>query len=154
MCLLKQYKAGKMSATAVAQLAWHATRAGATGVADIAFDPSIAHQHAELLARAIDTRAAATFYHAPVPLWSHAEEHRFICTFPMNLPHEEFARQYAISPIDFQIDQQEDPQVPPKYFEHPIYEKKGVHACPVDYFSDAVPHTKRDSFSLSIGAIP
>lgn len=56
-----QFKAGKMPATGVAQLAWHATRAGATGVADIAFDPRIAHQHAELLARAINTRAAGTF---------------------------------------------------------------------------------------------
>ena len=63
-----QYKSGKMPATTVAQVAWHATRAGAAGVADLAFDPKIAHRHAELLARAIDTRAASTFYHAPVPL--------------------------------------------------------------------------------------
>ena len=146
MYLLKQYKAGKMPATGVAQLAWHATRAGAVGVADLAFDPQISHKHAELLAKAIDTRAASTFYHAGVPLWSHAEERRFISTFPMNLPHEEFARQYASTPTEFHIAEQADPQVPPMYFEHPVYAQKGAQACPVGYFSDAVPHTKRDSF--------
>ena len=144
--LLQQYKVGKMSATAVAQIAWHATRAGAVGVADLAFDPQISHKHAELLAQAISTRAAATFYDAGVPLWSHAEEYRFVSSFPMNLPHEEFARQHASNPTDFQIANQEDPQVPPTYFEHPVYKEKGAQACPVGYFSDAVPHTKRDSF--------
>ena len=86
-------------------------------------------------------------------------EGRYICKFPMNLPHEEFARQnallkielfsflsylplwcldtspdirqYAISPADFQIDQQADPQVPPSYFEHAVYLQKGALACPV-----------------------
>eukprot|EP00969_Alexandrium_andersonii_P282409 12485172-Alexandrium_andersonii.AAC.1 len=36
--------------------------------------------------------------------------------------------------------------LPPLYHRHTLVQSKGHFACPVGYFSDAVPHTKKDSF--------
>ena len=143
--LLQRYKLGKMTAASLCTIAWHATRAGAKGVDDLASPPDSTN-HAEFLRSAINARQAKTFYFAKVPLWDQEKEERCLFPFPMALPHEEFARLYPSSPGDYDVMAVEQWDLPLTYMEHQVYMDKGSLAVPLGYFSDAVPHTNRDSF--------
>eukprot|EP00969_Alexandrium_andersonii_P151293 6689665-Alexandrium_andersonii.AAC.1 len=67
--------------------------------------------------------------------------------FPMNAPHEHFAALYDANPTAFDYDLDESAgNLPPTFWKHPVYQAKKQQAYPVGYFSDAVPHTKKDSF--------
>ena len=147
--LLKQYKAGKLPAEAVCTLSYHAVRAGATNVADLALDPK-SRKQAEHLRKVIEARSLQSFYVAQVPMWVEDEgtgfEGRKMVDFPMNLPHECFAKQFAQCPTDWDPSTHDGSRLSPQFYDHPVYESKGPKACPVGYFSDAVPHTNKDSF--------
>eukprot|EP00969_Alexandrium_andersonii_P300533 13286691-Alexandrium_andersonii.AAC.1 len=143
--LLDQFKSGRMSATTVCTLAWHATAGGATNVADLAHDPASSHQ-AEVLMRAIGARAASTFFYTDIPLWDHIEEQRVVERFPFDLPHEHFATLFAQKPSDFKVELLDDPYLPEAYRDHAVTTGKGSKACPVGLFSDGVPFTNTDSF--------
>ena len=110
--LVQQWKYGKLSAEAVCTTAWHVTRAGRSGVADLAVDPKYRNQ-AEHIARALSLRTQDFFYMVDLPLWDHHEEARRVWPFPMSLPHEEFARAYAACPDDFDVERADDLQLPP-----------------------------------------
>ena len=149
--LLHQYKVGKLSSEAVCTLAYHAKRAGATNVADLACNPSLRNQ-AEHLRKAIGARAERLFYEADVSMWDRVEEVRRLVKFPMCLPHEEFARCYSRNPDDYDLSKHPEVDLPPNFSRHEVVQAHKDRACPVGYFSDAVPHTKTDSFIVSIGA--
>ena len=144
--LTDRYKHGKLTARSLSTIAWHACRAGATGIEDLALDPSSSNA-ATHVRRALGARAKSTFYWFDLPLWDHKEEERMLFSFPICLPHEEFASLYKLSPSDFHVEECEDVfDLPPQYYTHEVYRENLHMACPLGYFSDAVPHTKRDSF--------
>ena len=144
--LISRYRAGNMYASTVCTLAWHARNAGAAGVADLACDPGSTHQ-AEHLRTALGDVEETSFYTAKIPMWDHVQEERHHVDFPFDLPYERFAAEYEKKPESFQVDLCPDPaEMPPVYFDHTVYKDKGSKACPVGYFSDGVPHTKKDSF--------
>lgn len=64
----------------------------------------------------------------------------------MDLPHESFARAVAKEPDSFSVRKFDPSMYPPRYREHAVVKAKGDLAVPVGYFSDGVPHTKKDSF--------
>ena len=134
-----------MSADEVCSLAWHCTAAGGLNVEDLALDPSSRHQ-SEHLKKALGESTRSSRYTGKVPMWNHNTEEREIVDFPLDLPYERFASEYEKDPKAFQVDQYSDPQLPPLYFDHEVYKAKGSKACPVGYFPDAVPHTKKVSF--------
>jgi len=143
--MLRQWKRGKISSEAVCSMSWHATRAGATGVADLALNPKLTKQ-AEHLRKALHVRAKDSFYLSRVPMWDKVDECRKMFDFPMYLPHDAFGKNIARDPKAFDPAMNDNAFLPPSYFDHPLYLTKGANACPVGYFSDAVPHTNRDSF--------
>ena len=134
-----------MPASTLCTIAWHATRAGAVGVADLGVDPKLTKQ-AEFLRVALQVRCAETFFVARVPLWDHTKEERCVVDFPMSLPHEDFSSCFKASPESFRTDLASDLVLPRTYFEHVVYKEIGWKAVPIGYFSDGVPHTKKDGF--------
>ena len=94
--LLEQYKRGEMSATAVCTAAYHATRGGCLAVADLSLDPLSTH-HAEHLRKAISVRASSSFYWFDMPVWNDNTNSKSLIRFPINLPHEQFAKSLARS---------------------------------------------------------
>ena len=143
--LLNEFCKGRMTSEQVCTLGWHCTAAGAQGVADLALNPKYQRQ-AEHLRRAMDVRARETFYVARIPMWDHTEERRTFIEFPLDLPHEAFSRLHAQDPERFVLQPRHRPDLPPSFFAHDVYIANGDKTCPIGYFSDAVPHTKRDSF--------
>ena len=143
--LLTRYKQGKLTASSLTTICWHAVRGGHAGLDDLALHPE-ATNAADFLRRAIGVRAAETFYHGSVPMWDHEEQERQLFSLPFCLPHEEMSREFALDPSPFIVAEQTDPQLPPNFLAHPTVVEKGGLAFPVGYFSDAVPHTKSDSF--------
>ena len=91
--LIHQYKTGTWTAKAVCVTAWHAARAGAQGISDIALSPQSQH-HAEHLRTVLGERADNNFLMAQVPMWNKHTESRQLVDFPMDVPHERFARLY------------------------------------------------------------
>ena len=134
--LLDRYKRGTLPASTLAALCWHATRAGAANVADLASSPSDSEHAADHVRRAIAARAKDTFYVAKIPMKCSDEvgEQRRLVDFPMNLPHEDFARQYKEDAGQFQISLHGQFRVPPSYSLHPVVVGKGDMACPVGLF--------------------
>ena len=113
--LLDRYKRGKLPASTLSTLCWHATRAGAANVADLACSPSQSEKHAaDHVRRAIAVRAKNTFYIAQAPMKCNEEAgvQRLLCEFPMNLPHVDFARQYKEAPDQFKVALHGDPPPP------------------------------------------
>ena len=143
--LLRQYKSGAKTAEAVCSEAWDSKIAGAVGVEDLALDPKSHHQ-ADHLRNAIGARAASSFYRGKVPVWDHSTEERVVVDFPVNLAHEQFAHSYLLDPSSFDITTMPEAERPPTYMRHDVRKKNGDKAWPMGYFSDYVPHTKRDSF--------
>ena len=143
--LLKEFRLGRMTSEQVCTLSWHATAAGGKGVADMALKPTLTHQ-AEHLRRVMNVRAKETFYVASIPMWCHTEELRKFTDFPFDLPHEAFARMHAQDPTCFDVLPHMHDDLPPSFWAHQVFEAKGDMAHPLGYFSDAVPHTKKDSF--------
>ena len=143
--VLKEFKYGRMTSEAVCTFAWHATRAGALGIADFALNPKSHHQ-AEFLRSRMHARAKESFYLAKVPVWNQRDQQREVMEFPMNLPHEAFAKAFPKDPAAFDPEQHDGSRLPRLYYEHEVYKNKQGKASPVGYFSDAVPHTHRDSF--------
>ena len=149
--LVQQWKRGKLPAEDVCTMAWHATRAGGSGVADLAVDPKYRHQ-AEHLVKALQVRTPDCFYMVDLPLWDHEEEVRKVWPFPMSLPHEEFARGYAACPGDFDVEGADDLQLPPSYFDHPCYRDHGAAAVPIGYFPMRYRTRRKTASSPFIGA--
>ena len=144
--LLTEYKLGRLTAEGVCSLAWHSVRAGARGVADLACDPKRQDQ-AKYLRQQIQARTKNSFYIARLPMWDKRNQSRKLEDFPMALPHESFPRELALDPAGFDpMIGREQGRLSPLYSQHEVVRTKGENACPVGYFSDAVPHTNRDSF--------
>jgi hypothetical protein len=140
--LLSQYKEGHLSAKAVCDIAWHADRAGACDVRDLAANPSSAHA-AEHLRNALNVTSENDFYFADVPMWNHTTQVRELRKFPMSLPHERFCEECR----DFDVCSYQRNLFPPRYWSHPVTLTTGqAKTVPIGYFSDGVPHTKKDSF--------
>ena len=100
--LISQYKSGAWPAKAVCVTAWHAMRAGAHGVSDLALDPSSTH-HAEHLREALGERRNSQWFRAKIPMWNKVREAKEIIDFPMNLPHDRFSQLYLEDPNQFNI---------------------------------------------------
>ena len=143
--LVKEFKYGNLPAIAVCSIAYHATRAGAVGVEDMAMDPESRHQ-AEHLRDALNARSSAAFFVGSVPMWDSRTEDRAFSPFPLSLPHEEFARVWAKHPWELDVANAEEDSLPATLYDHPAYHERGDGAVPVGLFSDAVPHTKKESF--------
>jgi hypothetical protein len=136
------YPSGQMSAKTLCDIAWHADRAGASNVSDLAVNPSSVHQ-AEHLRNVLNTTSPSDFYFADVPMWNHTTQHRELRKYPMSLPHERF----AVECQNFDVCSYQRSDFPPRYWHHPVTLAKGhAKTVPIGYFSDGVPHTKKDSF--------
>ena len=132
--LLSRYKKGKLTAQALCTTAYHAVRGGAQGIEDLALDPA-SHHHAEHLRMAIEARSLDQFYFADIPMHNHENESRELIPFPLSLPHEEFAREFALKPHEFMISEQTSPQLPPTWNSNIIVEENGAdRVCPLGYF--------------------
>eukprot|EP00969_Alexandrium_andersonii_P341444 15093046-Alexandrium_andersonii.AAC.1 len=83
-----------MSAHTLCTIAYHSTRAGATNMEDLAIHPASTHQ-AERVRAVTGTVAKEALYTIKLPMWDHTQEKRYFSDFPVNLPHEQFARAYA-----------------------------------------------------------
>ena len=98
----------------------------------------------------MEVRARETFYVAQVPMWDRTEEKcathsspyatlphpasqpsrpfprarieeiRSIVEFPMDLPHEAFARQHAANPAAFVVQPSHRTSLPPNFFSHEV----------------------------------
>ena len=143
--MIKEWKYGRMTSEAVCTLSWHISRAGGSGVADLALNPKLTKQ-AEHLRKALEVKSKDSFYLARIPLWDKADEDRKYFDFPMYLPHDAFGKNFNRSPESFDPALNDESFLPRSYFTHELYLSKKGKACPIGYFSDAVPHTNRDSF--------
>ena len=144
--LLSEYKVARLTAEQVCTLAWFGTRAGAKGVADLAMAPHRRDQ-ARHLDRVLEVRSKDSFYMVQLPMWDKKKQQRYLEDFPMALPHEAFPREFALDPDAYDpVIGQEKGRLSDSFFKHEVYLQKQAKACPVGYFSDAVPHTNRDSF--------
>ena len=136
--ILNEYKRGEISAKAACAIAYHATKGGCVGVADLAVDPNQPGRHfADHLVRAVGARAASSFYTAEIPMWDHEKQQRRMTAFPVNFPHEQFAAAYKERPSDFDVANSEA-DLPPLYHTHPVTKKFKEKSVPIGYFSDAV----------------
>ena len=82
-------------------------------------------------------------------MWDKSESKRAMAEFPVRLIHESFAAEYAARPATLDVralSQGDFEQLPPTYHNHPVTRAKGKYSSPLGYFSDAIPHTKKDSF--------
>ena len=149
--MLREFKLGRMTAEAVCTLSFHACRAGATGVYDLALDPA-SHKQAEHLRHAIHMRSNESFYNASIPMWNKWNQERDMYKFPMYLPHEAFAKNYARDPAAFDPAQNDGAFLPPSYVDHELYLSKGALACPIGYFPMPCLTPIATRFSPSIGA--
>eukprot|EP00959_Pyramimonas_sp_CCMP1952_P205829 4304351-Pyramimonas_sp.AAC.1 len=64
----------------------------------------------------------------------------------MVLPREQYASSFAddpsqSDPINFDVS-----ELPPEFLEHEVTRESPGRASPLGFYSDAVPHIKRDSF--------
>lgn len=145
--ILDGYKRGKLNATDVATFAFHATAAGALGVADLAMSPQSIRDGggncAKHVRSALGVRAKSSFYLCKIPLWNHSTQERVTEDFPFHLPHDIFSELYNADPDTFNVEKEE---LAPNWFEHDVFVEHGPKAVPVTLYSDAVPHTKTDSF--------
>jgi hypothetical protein len=78
--------------------------------------------------------------------WTDRPIRRYYADFHIDLPHESFARAVAADPDEFSVQKFDSCTFPPSYLEHAVVKAKGDLAVPVGYFSDGVPHTKKDTF--------
>jgi hypothetical protein len=79
-------------------------------------------------------------------MWDKDSESRYLSDFPLFLPHEAFAKYASEKPEEFTVALFDPSMLPPTYHQHPVTQAKGQLSVPIGYFSDAVPHTKSDSF--------
>ena len=140
--LLHSYKIGKMDARELMSLAWFAVKAGAEGVSDLALDPC-RHDHAEVLRERLGTNSTRAFFTVPVSMYDKELDDRGRLPFPVNLPHEHFAWLYEQDPSDFLVESA-DGDLPDTYWNHPVQRRAKSKAVPLGFFSDGVPHTKKD----------
>ncbi len=78
-------------------------------------------------------------------MWCHDTQSRYLCAFPIYLPHEIFAAEWERNPASFDINNYSIEELPQRFWDHPLvtdHEK----VTPLGYFSDGVPFTKSDSF--------
>ena len=136
--MIKEWKYGRMTSEAVCTLSWHISRAGGSGVADLALNPKLTKQ-AEHLRKALEVKSKDSFYLARIPLWDKADEDRKYFDFPMYLPHEAFGKNFNRSPESFDPALNDESFLPRSYFTHELYLSKKGKACPIGYFSDAAP---------------
>ncbi|CAK0840011.1 unnamed protein product, partial [Prorocentrum cordatum] len=92
-------------------------------------------------------RSLESFYVVRLPVWDHEQEARTHVDFPMNLPHEQVAASFAEDPRQFDPINFDADTLPPEFSEHSVVrDAPGGRAFPVGFYSDAVPHTRSDSF--------
>ena len=145
--ILERYRSGDFSATDVCTLAHCAVQAGAEGVSDLALPPSSSSGNfSKHLKRALALRAESTFYIAEVPMFDKDTQSRYLARFPMNLPHDIFAYEYARNPSSFDLNNFNMDAVPSHFFSHEVTQEFGPRVVPLGYFSDGVPFTNKDSF--------
>ena len=142
--LLSQFQKGQLTAKDVCSISWHSMRAGAAGVGDLALDPSDTH-HARHLRHALGMKARELSYVISVPMWCAHTDARVYKDFPLMLPHESFAQNYERQPDEFDVTTVPSDDLPPHYAGHPVTIARGTRSVPIGFYSDGVPHTKKDS---------
>lgn len=83
---------------------------------------------------------------APVPMWDHDTQSRYLCSFPLYLPHEVFADEYVRDPSSFDFANFNMDKLPPNFFNHKVMVDHAPYVTPLGYYSDGVPFTRSDSF--------
>eukprot|EP00959_Pyramimonas_sp_CCMP1952_P393894 8253528-Pyramimonas_sp.AAC.1 len=124
-------------------IAWHASRAGAKGVQDLSHPPESTH-HAEHLRSAIQSRSAETFFSPRIPMWDKSTDQRVLVPYPMNLPFDQFAESWHANPSEWDPQNYPAADIPPTFLGHPVTIANPNKTCPLGYFSDGFPITKRD----------
>ena len=99
-----------MTAVDVTSVAFYSTQAGACGVGDLALNPQQSSHAAEHLRGALNLRAQMTLYFIDLPVWDSERNERTHISFPINLPHEQFASSWALDaaswdPINYSVDE-------------------------------------------------
>ena len=145
--LLDGYRKGRLTAKDVCTLSWHAQRAGAHGVEDISLSPlQTGGNFQSHLEQAVGLRSADSFYLASIPMWNHQDQQRSLEPFPFVLPHIIFRNCYIREPLLFDQLNLDHCDVPPSWWDHPVFKSHGGDAFPVALYSDGVPHSKSDGF--------
>ena len=96
--------------------------------------------------RVLDVCVDDAFYYAKIPMWCSTEEKRVHREFPMRLPHEAFAAEDEKKPKDFNVLSFSPEELSPMFVNHVVTRNHPGMTVPLGYFSDDVPHTKKDSF--------
>eukprot|EP00959_Pyramimonas_sp_CCMP1952_P066990 1398921-Pyramimonas_sp.AAC.1 len=155
--LLTQYEQGLIPASMVNTIAWHCARAGsAHHIQDLAHPPESTH-HAEHLRGVLESRSTETFFSPRIPMWDRVADRRVLAKYPMNLPLDQFAESWRDKPADWNPQNFDAADIPPTLANHPVAIANPNKTCPLGYFSDGFPTTKRDGciahyFSNSAGA--
>ena len=144
--LLEKYKYKGMTADDVCTAAYLSSGAGAVGVADLGVDPLAKGGNA---ARKI-TRALGwnpdRLYWSKIPMWDKKSHKRVFLDFPMHPVHESFSSHCQRAPDDFRFEALPEGQnLADVYYGHPVTLAHGDKSFPIGFFSDALPHTKKDS---------
>eukprot|EP00959_Pyramimonas_sp_CCMP1952_P425954 8922077-Pyramimonas_sp.AAC.1 len=107
-----------MTAKDACTISFHATAAGAKGVADLALRESSTH-HSEHLRSAIGTDAKNSFFTTKVPMWDSTTEERRWVDVPFNVPHDQFASAVAQNPEEYDVSKLPKADIPTMSAEHP-----------------------------------
>ena len=144
--LLDKYKYKGMTADELCTISYLSTGAGAVGVEDLCLDPQAKGDNAaRTITRALGMREDRLYW-KPIPMWDSKEQRRILCSFPIRPVHEAFSAAYHRSPEDFKVSELPEGQnLASVYYAHPVTVQVGDKSFPVGFFSDALPHTKRDS---------
>ena len=127
--LLRQHKAGELSAKEVCTCCWIAKKAGAVGINDLTCDLGSRDQAAHL-ATAITTSAKSKFYSALVPTWDKVAQRRTKILFPARLPRESFACEAAKAPRGLRCQPLHPRQLPASVQIPPDDNVEGCGLCP------------------------
>ena len=152
--LLEKFCIEGMSGAEVATIAYYATRAGASGVADLALAPASAtkngHAHVKNHAGAIYPEVDLTF--VQVPMFTKREARRTVESVPLFLPSKAFEKYLTPNLLQHPLDDfQEVVGQLDGYLNHPVVQAakaEGLESLvrPIAVYWDGVAYTKNDSF--------
>ena len=134
-----------MPAVELSSLCFHVMRAGGAGVGDLALDPRQSNHAAEHV-RNVLGGSDSRFYMFQLPVWNHETDSRHHISFPIRLPHEIFSDSWAENPASWDPINFDVRDLPPQFADHEVSREHPGRTAPVGFFSDGVPHTKRDAF--------
>ena len=151
--LLTRFYKVKMGAEDVCVSAYHHTRSGGLGAADIALKPSSSSNSMRHIRKVLafnkDKPLQAFIY---VPQWNAAKACREIRPLEIRWPHESISHDFERRPHLYDKSRFDPSDYEsPSYTKHPITMKHGPSTLPVGYYSDKVALGKNDSFYRGSG---